>query len=74
MSFEKRRIGRTTLEVTTLGLGTASLAGNMEAVSEGAALALVADAYGAGIRYFRHFAFYGVRQVRAPGRRRHPRP
>ena len=59
MKFEKRRIGRTQLEVTTLGLGGASLAGNMDAVSDAEARMLVIDAYDTGVRYFDTAPFYG---------------
>ncbi|MDB5613589.1 MAG: aldo/keto reductase, partial [Devosia sp.] len=49
--FEKRRIGRTDLEVTTLGLGGASLAGIFTGVSPEQARATVARALDVGITY-----------------------
>ena len=54
-----RRLGRTSLEVTTIGLGTASLAGNIQPVSTDAARMVVVDAYDSGIRYFDTSPFYG---------------
>lgn len=59
MKFETRRLGRTPLSVTTMGLGTASLAGNMTAVTEAEARMIVLDAYDAGVRYFDTAPFYG---------------
>jgi D-threo-aldose 1-dehydrogenase len=59
MEFEKRRIGRTKLKVTAMGLGTASLAGNVSPVSEDEGRALVAKAYEKGLRYFDTAPFYG---------------
>jgi D-threo-aldose 1-dehydrogenase len=59
MPFETRRIGRTPVEVTTIGLGCASLAGNMESVSDFDARMVVVDAYDSDIRYFDTSPFYG---------------
>ena len=59
MQFETRRIGKTALNVTTLGLGGATLAGNMADVTDAAARMLVIDAYDSGIRYFDTAPFYG---------------
>jgi D-threo-aldose 1-dehydrogenase len=59
MQFETRRVGRTELNVTTLGLGCATLGGNMEAVTDAEARLLVIDAYDIGIRYFDTAPFYG---------------
>ncbi|HEY5082220.1 MAG TPA: aldo/keto reductase [Bauldia sp.] len=59
MEFEKRRVGRTKLKVTTMGLGTASLAGNVAPVTEEEGRMLVAKAYEKGIRYFDAAPFYG---------------
>jgi D-threo-aldose 1-dehydrogenase len=59
MEFEKRRIGRTKLKVTAMGLGTASLAGNVSPVSEDEGRTLVAKAYEKGVRYFDTAPFYG---------------
>jgi D-threo-aldose 1-dehydrogenase len=59
MAFEKRRVGKTALEITTLGLGGASFAGNMSAVAGREAKRIVADAYDHGVRYFDTAPFYG---------------
>lgn len=59
MKFETRRLGRTPLSITTMGLGTASLGGNMEAVTEAEARMIVLDAYDTGVRYFDTAPFYG---------------
>ena len=59
MQFETRPLGRTALSVTTMGLGCATLGGNLEAVTESAARLLVLDAYDSGIRYFDTAPFYG---------------
>jgi D-threo-aldose 1-dehydrogenase len=59
MDFRKRRIGNTKLKVTELGLGTASLAGNVSPVSEAEGRTLVGKAYETGIRYFDTAPFYG---------------
>lgn len=59
MQFEKRRLGQTALEVSTLGLGTASLAGNGAAVNEIDARATIDLAMQAGISYVDTAPFYG---------------
>lgn len=59
MQFETRRIGRTDLNVTTLGLGGATLGGNMESTTASDARMLVLDAFDSGIRYFDTAPFYG---------------
>jgi D-threo-aldose 1-dehydrogenase len=59
MEFETRRIGKTTLDVTILGLGTATLGGNLNPVTEADARMTVLDAYDSGIRYFDTAPFYG---------------
>jgi D-threo-aldose 1-dehydrogenase len=59
MAFATRRVGTTSLNVTTLGLGGATLAGNIEPVSVAAARLLVVDAYDNGLRYFDTSPFYG---------------
>ena len=58
MPLEKRRIGGTTLEVTTLGLGGATLGGVAE-VEDSEARAIVQSAYLAGVRYFDTAPQYG---------------
>jgi D-threo-aldose 1-dehydrogenase len=59
MGFGTRPIGRTSLQVTTMGLGTATLGGNLEAVSDMEARLTVIDGYDSGIRYFDTAPFYG---------------
>jgi D-threo-aldose 1-dehydrogenase len=58
--FEKRRIAETDLEVTTLGLGGASLAGIFSAVPEEQARATVRHALDAGITYVDTAPQYGL--------------
>jgi len=59
MKFDTRRVGETSLEISTLGLGTASLAGNMFAVPEPEAREVITAALDAGISYFDTAPFYG---------------
>jgi D-threo-aldose 1-dehydrogenase len=59
MEFETRRLGRTSTQVTTLGLGGASYAGNMDPVSDLEARLTIVGAYDAGVRYFDTAPFYG---------------
>lgn len=59
MEFEKRRLGKTDVEVSTLGLGTASLGGNMSAVSEADARGVITAALDAGITYVDTAPYYG---------------
>ncbi|HEX6443039.1 MAG TPA: aldo/keto reductase [Stellaceae bacterium] len=66
--FEKRRIGRTSLEVTALGLGTATLGGTRIEVSNRQAEAIVRAAWEAGVRYVDTAPYYGFGQAeRAAG-------
>ena len=60
MTLEKRRIGRTALEVTTLGLGTATLGGSRLRISWQERDAIVRAAWDAGVRYFDTAPLYGV--------------
>jgi len=55
----RRRIGRTTLEVSALGLGTAPLGGLYRDLSEEEAQATVDAAWQAGIRFFDTAPHYG---------------
>ena len=57
--FPKRRVGQTSLEVTTLGLGGATLAGIFRAVPDDQARATVNRALEAGIHYFDTAPQYG---------------
>ena len=58
--FEKRRIGRTALEIITLGLGGASLAGIFSAVPADQARATVSHALDQGITYLDTAPQYGL--------------
>ena len=58
MEIEKRCVGRTTLEVTALGLGGATL-GGVAPVTKPEAQAIVERAYQAGVRYFDTAPQYG---------------
>ena len=57
--METRKLGRTNVEVTTLGLGTATLGGNAATLTDEDGRILVLAAYDAGIRYFDTAPFYG---------------
>ncbi len=57
--FEVVRIGRTKVEVTRLGLGTAPIGGWPSKISEEDAVATVEAAWQAGIRYFDTAPLYG---------------
>ncbi|MCP4380710.1 MAG: aldo/keto reductase [Hyphomicrobiales bacterium] len=59
MKFETRPLGRTALEVTTLGLGGATLGGNMAHLTDADSKILVLEAFNSGIRYFDTAPFYG---------------
>src|SRR5215470_416383 len=61
--FEKRRIGRTALEVTALGLGCATLGGSRIEVGRREAEAIVRAAWGAGVRYIDTAPYYGFGQA-----------
>ena len=61
--FEKRRIGRTSVEVTALGLGCATLGGSRIAVSRQEAEAIVGAAWAAGVCYIDTAPYYGVGQA-----------
>lgn len=58
--FATRTLGRTGVEVTTLGLGGAAIGGLYTPVAADAARATVARAYEAGIRYFDTAPHYGL--------------
>ncbi len=59
----KRRIGRTSLEVTALGLGCATLGGSRIAVTCEEAEAIVRAAWAAGVRYVDTAPYYGFGQA-----------
>jgi len=59
-TWEQRRIGRTNLHVTSLGLGTATMGGSRIPMSNEERLKLVEAAWNAGVRYVDTAPFYGV--------------
>ncbi len=58
--WEKRQLGRTKLQVTSLGLGTATMGGSRIPVSMAEGEAMVRAAWAAGVRYVDTAPFYGV--------------
>ena len=56
---ERVKLGRTALEVTRFGLGTAPLAGLYEAVAEDQAVSVISHAWSKGIRHFDTAPLYG---------------
>ena len=58
--WEKRQLGRTSLQVTTLGLGTATMGGSRIKITQAVGQAIVGAAWDAGVRYFDTAPFYGV--------------
>src|SRR5487761_2543004 len=54
--WEKRRVGRTSLEVTSLGLGTATMGGSRIPITDDQGRA----AWESGVRYVDTAPFYGV--------------
>src|SRR3954452_17396889 len=63
VGFATRRIGRTGVKVTELGLGCATLGGSRIEVARQAAEGIVAAAWEAGVRYVDTAPFYGVGQA-----------
>src|SRR6201984_1206049 len=63
MNFEKRPLGRTSLEVTVLGLGCATMGGHRIPVTREEAEAIVAAAWAAGVRYVDTAPYYGFGQA-----------
>ena len=61
--FEKRPLGRTSLEVTVLGLGCATLGGHRVPVTREEAEAIVRAAWARGVRYVDCAPFYGYGQA-----------
>jgi D-threo-aldose 1-dehydrogenase len=55
----KRRVGKTKLEVTELGLGGAPMGGFRAKISDAEAVAFTDAGYDAGVRYFDTSPFYG---------------
>jgi D-threo-aldose 1-dehydrogenase len=60
--FEKRRLGRTSLEVSVIGLGTATMGGHRVQVTRETAEAIARAAWAAGLRYLDTAPFYGFGQ------------
>jgi D-threo-aldose 1-dehydrogenase len=58
-TLKRRKVGRTRLEVTELGLGGAPMGGFRATIPEAEAVKLTDDGYQAGIRYFDTSPFYG---------------
>jgi D-threo-aldose 1-dehydrogenase len=58
-SLKRRKIGRTRLEVTEMGLGGAPMGGFRATISDAEAVALTSAAYDAGVGYFDTSPFYG---------------
>ena len=63
--WQKRQIGRTAVEVTVLGLGTATMGGSRVKVTQSEGEAMVRAAWDAGVRYVDTAPFYGVEIGRA---------
>lgn len=61
--FARRTVGRTSLEVTVLGLGCATLGGSRVPVPRDEAEAIVRAAWAAGVRYVDTAPFYGSGQA-----------
>ena len=59
-NWEQRRVGRTELRVTSLGLGTATMGGSRIPMTNEERLKLVAAAWDAGVRYVDTAPFYGI--------------
>ncbi len=59
MSLGTRTLGRTGIELTTLGFGSTGLGNLYREQTEGGAMATVAAAYAGGIRYFDTAPLYG---------------
>ena len=59
MTMERRRVGKTGLEVTTMGLGGAPMGGFRATISDAEAGAINDAAYDLGVRYFDTSPFYG---------------
>ena len=58
--WNTRQVGRTTLRVTEIGLGTATMGGRRIPVSHDEGVAMVRAAWAAGVRYFDTAPFYGA--------------
>jgi len=59
MTIAKRRIGKTNIEVTTLGLGGAPIGGFRATIPDSQAARLIETAWQSGVRYYDTSPFYG---------------
>ena len=57
--LKRRKVGKTKLEVTEMGLGGAPMGGFRAVISDAEAVALTNAGYDAGVRYFDTSPFYG---------------
>jgi len=57
--LKRRKVGKTKLEITELGLGGAPMGGFRATISDAEATGLTNDAYEAGIRFFDTSPYYG---------------
>ena len=62
-AFEKRKIGRSSLEVSALGLGCATLGGSRIEVTRDEAVAIIRTAWAAGVHYIDTAPYYGFGQA-----------
>lgn len=58
--WDKRQVGRTSLQVTSLGLGTATMGGSRIPVTRAESETMIRAAWDAGVRYVDTAPFYGV--------------
>lgn len=58
-ALKRRKVGKTKLEVTELGLGGAPMGGFRATITDAEAITLTDDGYDAGIRYFDTSPYYG---------------
>jgi D-threo-aldose 1-dehydrogenase len=58
-TMKRRKVGKTKIEVTELGLGGAPMGGFRATISDAEAVALTNSAYEGGVRYFDTSPFYG---------------
>ena len=58
-TLKRRKVGKTKLEVTEIGLGGAPMGGFRATISDAEAVKLTDDGYDAGIRYFDTSPYYG---------------
>src|ERR1700748_3839790 len=59
MTLRRRKVGKTNLEVTELGLGGAPMGGFRATIPDAEATVLTDAAYEGGVRYFDTSPFYG---------------